>query len=108
MELEAAPRKWLDPGSIPEHEAMLTLQNSGGTWSFSQLWSTVPGNGTASLAVAHAFRVLRDTRFLSRVGQRFRERPPNESRHDSDLSLSDSKKPPPPQSLDSYLPFCLV
>lgn len=69
MELEAAPRKWLDPGSVPEHEAVLTLQNSGGTWSFSQLSSTVPGNGIASLAVAHAFRVLRGAHFLSPVGQ---------------------------------------
>lgn len=67
VELEAAPRKWQDPGSVPEHEAVLTLQNSGGTWSFSQLLSTVPGNGIASLAVAHPFRVLRDAHFLSPV-----------------------------------------
>lgn len=62
VELEAAPRKWLDPGAVPEHEAVLTLQNSGGTWS-SQLSSTVPGNGIVSLAVAHPFRVLRECTF---------------------------------------------
>lgn len=68
VELEAAPRKWLDPGSVPEHEAMLTLQNSGETWSFSQLSSTVPpGDGIASLAVVHPFRVLRVVHFLSPV-----------------------------------------
>lgn len=70
-----------------------------GNWSFSQLSSTVPGNGIASLAVAHAVRVLRGAHFLSPVGQSFRERHTNESQRDSGLSLSDSKKSPPPSLL---------